>query len=94
MVGPDRRGAPLAGEGSALPNHEFSFVVSDVKLTKAQSAQISAAVAQAGALALAEITPPNAVSVQIGPNRWWRGIPAPDLYKQLQQFATKSAGGR
>ena len=77
-----------------MPNHEFSFVVSDVKLTKAQASQISAAVAQAGALALAEITPPNAVSVQIGPNRWWRGIPAPDLYKQLQQFATKSAGVR
>ena len=77
-----------------MPNHEFSFVVSDVKLTKAQSAKIAEAVAHAAALALADVTPPNAVSVQIGPNRRWRGIPAPDLYKQLQQFATKSAGGR
>lgn len=79
--------------GVHVPHQEFSFVVSDVKLTKAQSAKIGEAVAQAAALALAEVTPPNAVSVQIGPNRWWRGIPAPDLYKQLQQFATKSAQG-
>ena len=71
---------------------EFKFVVTDVKLTKAQQAQISQAVAQAGALALAEHTPPNAVSVQIGANRWWRGIPAPDLYRQLQAFAEKTAG--
>jgi len=77
-----------------LPPLELKFVVTDVKLARAQEAKVAEAVAQAGALALAEITPPNAVSVQIGPNRWWRGIPAPDLYKQLQQFATKSAGGR
>jgi hypothetical protein len=75
-----------------VARQEFTFIVTDVKLTKAQVAQIGQAVAQAGALALAEVTPPNAVSVQIGPNRWWRGIPAPDLFKQLQQFATKSAG--
>jgi len=76
-----------------LARHEFSFVVTDVTLTKTQVAQIGQAVAQAGALALAEVTPANAISVQIGPNRWWRGKPAPDLFKELQQFATKSAGG-
>ena len=75
-----------------MPPLEFKFVVSDVKLTKAQEAKVAEAVAQAGALALAEITPPNAVSVQIGRNRWWRGIPAPDLYKNLQQYANKVAG--
>jgi hypothetical protein len=80
-------------KGVLLPHQEFTFVVSDVKLTKAQQAKVSEAVAQAGALALADFTPPNAVSVQIGTNRWWRGIPAPDLYRQLQQFAQKSAGG-
>jgi len=80
-------------EGAQLPKQEFTFVVTDVKLTKAQVAQIGQAVAQAGALALAEVTPPDAISVQIGPNKWWRGKPAPDLYKQLQQFANKSAGG-
>ena len=75
-----------------MPKQEFTFVVTDVKLTKAQVAQIGQAVAQAGALALAEVTPPNAVSVQIGPNKWWRGIPAPELYKQLQAFGERSAG--
>lgn len=75
-----------------MPTHEFKFVVWDVKLTKAQQASVGAAVAQAGALALAEITPPNAVSVQIGVNRWWRGIPAPETLRQLEQFTQKSAG--
>ena len=68
-------------------------MVTDVRLTKAQVAQIGQAVAQAGALALAEVTPPNAVSVQIGRNRWWRGIPAPEILKQLEAFASERAGG-
>jgi hypothetical protein len=72
---------------------EFKFVVSDVRLTKAQEAKIGQAVAQAGALALAEVTPPNAVTVAIGKNIWWRGIPADALQKQLKEFATKAAGG-
>jgi hypothetical protein len=79
-------------KGGFLPTHEFKFVVSDVKLTKAQEAMVGQAVAQAGALALAEVTPPTAVSVQIGPNRWWRGIPPPPLLKQLEAFGAKSAG--
>jgi hypothetical protein len=83
---------PAGIEGGLLATHEFKFVVSDVRLTKAQQATVGAAVAQAGALALAEVTPPNAVSVQIGINRWWRGIPAPEILKQLEQFAKKSAG--
>jgi hypothetical protein len=80
-------------KGELLATHEFRFVVTEVKLTKAQQEKIGQAVAQAGALALAEITPPNAVSVQIGPNRWWRGIPAPEIFKELEAFATKRAGG-
>ena len=75
-----------------MPAHEFRFVVTDVKLSKAQEEKIGQAVAQAGALALAEITPPNAVSVQIGRNRWWRGIPAPEILKQLEAFASERAG--
>ena len=75
-----------------MPKQEFTVVVTAEKLTKAQVAQNGQAVAQAGALALAEVTPPNAVSVQIGPNKWWRGIPAPELYKQLQAFGERSAG--
>jgi hypothetical protein len=76
-----------------LATHEFRFVVSDVSLTAAQKAKVGQAVAQAGALALAQITPANAISVQLGPDRWWRGKPAPDLFKQLQKFAASRAGG-
>jgi hypothetical protein len=76
-----------------VARYEFKFVVSDVRLTKAQEAQIGQEVAQAGALALAEVTPPNAVTVAIGKNIWWRGIPPDVLQKQLQQFARKAAGG-
>ena len=75
-----------------MPVHTFQFVVSDITLTKAQEATVAAAVAQAGAMALAEFTPPNAVSVPIGVNKWWRGIPAPELFKQLEAFAARSAG--
>jgi hypothetical protein len=75
-----------------VAKYEFRFVVTDVRLTKAQEAQIGQAVAQAGALALAQVTPPEAVSVAVGKNIWWRGIPAPILQKQLQEFAQKEIG--
>jgi hypothetical protein len=76
-----------------VAKYEFRFVVSDIRLTKAQEAQIGEAVAQAGALALAEVTPPHAVSVGIGKNIWWRGIPPEVLQKQLQEHAQKQVGG-
>ena len=75
-----------------MAKYEFRFIVSDVKLTTAQEAKIGQAVAQAGALALAEVTPPNAVSVAVGKNIWWRGIPPDVLQKELQQFAAKATG--
>lgn len=75
-----------------MAKYEFRFVVSDVKLTRAQEGQIGQAVAQAGALALAEVTPVHAVTVQIGRNRWWRGIPPEALRAELEQFAEKAAG--
>ena len=75
-----------------MARYEFRFVVSDVKLTKAQEGQIGQAVAQAGSLALAEVTPVNAVTVSIGRNRWWRGIPAEALLAELEKFAEKAAG--
>ncbi len=76
-----------------MAKYEFRFVVSDVRLTKAQEAQIGQSVAQAGALALAEVTPPAAVSVQIGKNIWWRGIPPEVLRVQLEKFGAEQAGG-
>lgn len=77
-----------------MAKYEFKFVVTDVRLTKAQEAQIGQQIAQAGALALAQVTPPEAVSVAVGKNIWWRGIPAEALQKQLQQFAQKEIGAR
>lgn len=75
-----------------MPTHQFKFAVSDVDLTPEQVDQIGQAVAQAGALALADLTPQHAISVQVKPGIWWRGIPAPDIYKQLESFATKQIG--
>jgi hypothetical protein len=77
-----------------VARYEFRFVVSDVRLTKAQEAQIGAAVAQAGALALAEVTPPSAVTVPVGRNIWWRGLPPEGLRLELEKFAEKAVGAR
>lgn len=77
-----------------MARYEFRFVVSDVRLSKAQEAQIGAAVAQAGALALAEVTPPSAVTVPVGRNIWWRGLPPEVLRLELEKFAEKAVGAR
>ena len=75
-----------------MATHQFKFAVSDVELSAEQVEHIGRAVAQAGALALADITPEHAISVQVKPGIWWRGIPAPDLYKQLEAFAARQIG--
>jgi hypothetical protein len=71
---------------------EFRFIVSDIALTEADHERIGRAIAQAGALALAELTPIAAVTVPLGHNIWWRGIPAPELQKAIQQYALQEAG--
>ena len=75
-----------------MATHQFKFAVSDVDLKPEQIEKISAAIAQAGALALADLTPEHAVSIQVKPGIWWRGIPAPEIYKQLEAFAAKQIG--
>ena len=75
-----------------MATHQFKFAVSDVDLSDDQVERIGQAVAQAGALALADLVPERAISVQVRPGIWWRGIPAPDIYKQLEQFAAKQIG--
>ena len=72
-----------------MATHQFKFAVSDVDLKPEQVERIGQAIATAGALAVAELTPPNAISVKVKPGIWWRGIPAPDIYKELEQFAAK-----
>jgi hypothetical protein len=75
-----------------MATHHFKFAVSDVELTPDQVERIGQAVAQAGALALADMTPERAISVQVKPGIWWRGIPAPEISKQLESFANKQIG--
>jgi hypothetical protein len=75
-----------------MATHQFKFAVSDVDLTPEQVEKVGQAVAQAGALALADLTPDRAISVQVKPDFWWRGVPADDLRKQLAAFATKQVG--
>jgi hypothetical protein len=75
-----------------MATHQFKFAVSDVDLTREQVEKIGQAVAQAGALALADMAPERAISVEMQPGIWWRGIPAPEIYKQLETFASKQIG--
>ena len=76
-----------------MAKHEFRFIVTDVELSTEHEQRISRAVAQAAALALAEVTPANAVTVPLGRNIWWRGIPQPELLKALEQYAQGRVGG-
>ena len=70
-----------------MARYEFRFVVSDIELKPEQHEQISRAVAQAASLALAEVTPANAVTVPLGLNIWWRGIPPEVAFGQLEARA-------
>jgi hypothetical protein len=82
-------------EGMIMARYEFKFVLSDVELSDDQQARVGQAVAQAGALALAELTPTEALTVRIGPLLWWRGIPPIELQRQIEQAArAKSEGER
>lgn len=72
-----------------MARHEFRFIVSDVELSAEHQESIARSVAQAGALALAEVTPANAVTVSVGRNIWWRGLPPPELQQSLEQFAAQ-----
>ncbi|MGI8800657.1 MAG: hypothetical protein ACR2KV_00560 [Solirubrobacteraceae bacterium] len=75
-----------------MATHQFKFAVSDVELTDAQVEGISQAIGLAGSQALAGLTPPDSVAVQVGRNIWWHGIPGPDVLKALQQHAAQQAG--
>ncbi len=75
-----------------MATHQFKFAVSDVDLTPAQIEKVGQAVAQAGALAIADLTPKKAITIQVRPDFWWRGVPADDLAKQISAFANKQVG--
>lgn len=74
-----------------MARYEFKFVVSDVELSEEHQQRVGHAVVQAGALALADFTPPEAVTVMFGRNWWWRGIPPVALQEELRNVAAERA---
>ncbi|MFF8266634.1 hypothetical protein ACF059_04475 [Streptomyces sp. NPDC016562] len=72
--------------------NEFKFVVTGVELTEEQQARVSLAIAQAGALALGDLAPREAVGVRLDPKVWWHGIPKEGVVQQLQEFAAAEVG--
>ncbi len=76
-----------------MARYEFRFVVTDTKLSEEHQQRVGQAVAEAGALALAGVTPTDAVTVKYGFNQWWRGIPPVAIYQALEDAAAKKAAG-
>jgi hypothetical protein len=74
-----------------MAKYEFKFVVTDVELSNELQERVAQAVGQAGAFAVAEITPPESVTVRYGFNKWWRGIPPVELGELLVAAAGERA---
>ena len=75
-----------------MSKYQFTFIVTDVELSPEVEQQISQAVGQAGALALAEVTPPDALTVMYRRNVWWRGLPPAELTRLVGDVAEEKAG--
>jgi hypothetical protein len=71
-----------------MARYEFKFVVTDVELADEHRQKVSQAVAEAGALALASATPPDAVTVRVSEYILWRGIPPVTILRDLESYAT------
>jgi hypothetical protein len=71
-----------------MARYEFKFVVTDVELSDEHRQKVSQAVAEAGALALASATPPDAVTVRVSEYVLWRGIPPVTILRDLESYAT------
>jgi hypothetical protein len=78
-----------------MARHEFKLIVTDTELSPEHQRRVDQAVAEAGALALAGLTPDNALTVSVGDNVWWRGKPADgEIYDTAVQAARAAAFGR
>jgi hypothetical protein len=75
-----------------MARYEFRFIVTDTELSEEHQQKVGQAVAEAGALALAGATPADAVTVNYGINRWWRGYPPAEIYQALQEIGAQRAG--
>jgi hypothetical protein len=79
-------------EEFGMARYEFRFIVTDTELSEEHQQKVGQAVAEAGALALAALTPKDAVTVRYGRNLWWRGIPPPEIIQALEGVAAQKAG--
>jgi hypothetical protein len=77
-----------------MERYEFKFIVTDTQLSEEQQQRVGQAIAEAGALAVAAMTPPDAVTVRYGFNQFWRGIPPIELYQALEEVAAEKATGQ
>jgi hypothetical protein len=80
-------------KGSSVATHEFRFVVSNVELDPGQIKGIGQAVVQAGTLAVADETPTEAVTVEVRPGIFWRGLPPADARGALLAHASDAVVG-
>ncbi|HEY1917022.1 MAG TPA: hypothetical protein VGH27_15740 [Streptosporangiaceae bacterium] len=76
-----------------MARYEFTFVVTDVELSDEHRQKVSQAVAEAGALALASATPPDAVTVRVSEYVLWRGIPPVTILRDLASYAAGQSVG-
>jgi 7-keto-8-aminopelargonate synthetase-like enzyme len=72
-----------------MATHQFKFIVSDVDLDDEQVERVGRAVAQAGALAVADQTPEDAVIVYYRPGHVWCGLPPANLNEALRVYANE-----
>jgi hypothetical protein len=76
-----------------MARYQFRFVVTDTELSEEHQQKVGQAIAEAGALAIATVTSPDAVTVRYGPNLWWRGIPPVEIQQALGDVAVQKATG-
>jgi hypothetical protein len=74
-----------------MAKHEFRFVVTDVELSEGDRERVNQAISQAAAFALADQTPPNAISYHFR-NILWRGLPPIELQQQLEEVVEAKTG--
>jgi hypothetical protein len=79
---------------TAEDRHEFRFVVTNVSLEPDQIEKIGRAIVQAGTLAVADLTPEEAVNFQVRPGIWWRGLPPVEIVEGLKEFGAKQVGAQ
>jgi hypothetical protein len=85
---------PMDEEESEMAKYEFRFIVTDVELSEEVQERIGRVVAQAGASALAEHTPPDAIAIRLRRNILWNGIPPVVEFEALQAAVEAQVGER